>query len=47
LNENVVFGTFESMRAAMQADYLAALPASIERLRFTPGELAAHQRVHT
>jgi phenylacetate-coenzyme A ligase PaaK-like adenylate-forming protein len=43
LSESPEFGTFDSMRDAMQGDYLGALPASIERLRFGPSELAAHQ----
>jgi phenylacetate-CoA ligase len=34
----------DGVRAVMQADYLAALPASIERLRWSAGELEAHQR---
>jgi phenylacetate-coenzyme A ligase PaaK-like adenylate-forming protein len=43
LSASAELGTFDPMRAAVQADYLAALPASIERLRLTPRELAAHQ----
>ena len=33
MSASTEFGLFDSMRDAMEADYLAALPASIERLR--------------
>jgi phenylacetate-coenzyme A ligase PaaK-like adenylate-forming protein len=35
---------FDRLRAALQADYLAALPASIERLRWSAGEVDAYRR---